>query len=167
MRAGKIEKRYLTMVRGRWMNPLQHVKLALHKYLTPDGERRVSVNAEGKPSHSIMRLVGRWQDYSLLEVELKTGRTHQIRVHLQHLGFPLLGDDKYGDFPLNKALAKEGLPRMFLHAAILRFHHPVSHQMLELRAPLPADLNNFLAQVERTQQQDASTGVRNSDKPGV
>ena len=158
MRAGKIEKRYLTMVRGRWMNALQHVKLSLHKYLTPDGERRVSVNAEGKPSHSIMRLLGRWQlagQYcSLLEVELKTGRTHQIRVHLQHLGFPLLGDDKYGDFPLNKALAKEGLPRMFLHAAILRFHHPVSRELLELRAPLPPDLNNFLAQVGRTQQQE-------------
>jgi 23S rRNA pseudouridine955/2504/2580 synthase len=158
MRAGKIEKRYLTMVRGRWMNPLQHVKLSLHKYLTPDGERRVSVNAEGKPAHSIMRLVGRWQDCSLLEVELKTGRTHQIRVHLQHLGFPLLGDDKYGDFPLNKALVKEGLPRMFLHAAILRFHHPVSRQLLELRAPLPADLNNFLAHVERSQQQEYREG---------
>ncbi len=154
MRAGKIEKRYLTMVSGRWMNPLQHVKLSLHKYLTPDGERRVSVNAEGKASHSIMRLLGRWQDYSLLEVELKTGRTHQIRVHLQHLGFPLLGDDKYGDFPLNKALAKEGLPRMFLHAAILRFHHPVSGALLELRVPLPADLNNFLIRVGRDQRQE-------------
>ncbi len=154
MRAGKIEKRYLTMVRGRWMNPLQHVKLSLHKFLTSDGERRVSVHAEGKPSHSIMRLVGRWQDCSLLEVELKTGRTHQIRVHLQHLGFPLLGDDKYGDFPLNKALAKEGLPRMFLHAAILRFHHPVSGLLLELRASLPADLKNFLARIERTQHQE-------------
>jgi 23S rRNA pseudouridine955/2504/2580 synthase len=158
MRAGKIEKRYLTMVRGRWMNPLQHVKLSLHKYLTPDGERRVSVNAEGKPAHSIMRLVKRWTDFSLLEVELKTGRTHQIRVHLQHLGFPLLGDDKYGDFPLNKALAKEGLPRMFLHAAILRFHHPVTRQLLELRAPLPSDLNDFLAHVGRTQQQEYGEG---------
>ncbi|MDB5799091.1 MAG: pseudouridine synthase [Rhodocyclales bacterium] len=154
MRAGRIEKRYLTMVSGRWMNPLQHVKLALHKYLTPDGERRVSVNAEGKASHSIMRLLGRWENYSLLEVELKTGRTHQIRVHLQHLGFPLLGDDKYGDFPLNKALAKEGLPRMFLHAAILRFHHPVSGALLELRASLPPDLNNFLTRIKRDQQQE-------------
>lgn len=158
MRAGKIEKRYLTMVSGRWMNPLQHVKLALHKYLTPEGERRVSVSAEGKASHSIMRLLGRWvlngQYFSLLEVELKTGRTHQIRVHLQHLGFPLLGDDKYGDFPLNKALAKEGLPRMFLHAAILRFHHPVTQVPLELRAGLPADLKHFLAQVGRTHQQE-------------
>ncbi|MDB5816205.1 MAG: pseudouridine synthase [Rhodocyclales bacterium] len=162
MRAGKIEKRYLTMVNGRWMNPLQHVKLSLHKYLTADGERRVSVNAEGKPSHSIMRLLGRWQlgdqHCSLLEVELKTGRTHQIRVHLQHLGFPLLGDDKYGDFALNKTLAKQGLPRMFLHAAILRFHHPVSGALLELRSPLSADLDNFLAYIRRTWQQEYQHG---------
>ncbi len=64
-----------------------------------------------------MRLVARWENFSLVEVELKTGRTHQIRVHLAHLGFPIAGDDKYGDFPLNKDLQKTGLGRMFLHAA--------------------------------------------------
>lgn len=154
MRAGKIEKRYLTMVAGRWINPMQHVKLALHKYLTEDGERRVVASEDGKPAHSIMRLLKRWDTYSLLEVELKTGRTHQIRVHLQTLGFPLLGDDKYGDFALNKALVKEGLPRMFLHAAILRFAHPVSGQMLELTAPLPAQLQDFVARIDAQQRSD-------------
>lgn len=154
MRNGELEKRYLTMVAGRWQNPLQHLKSPLYKYLTADGERRVMVREDGKPSHSVVRLVQRWQKFSLLEVELKTGRTHQIRVHLQHAGFPLLGDDKYGDFPLNKALAGEGLARMFLHAALLRFRHPVSGEMLELKAPLPAELAAFMRHVDATQDKD-------------
>lgn len=154
MRQGKVEKRYLAMVRGRWMNPLQHIRLALHKYLTGEGERRVSVNSEGKPAHSVVRLVRRWERFSLVEVELKTGRTHQIRVHMQAQGFPLLGDDKYGDFPLNRILAKEGLPRMFLHAALLRFQHPSSDELLELTAPLPKDLYQFLSEVESAQRRD-------------
>jgi 23S rRNA pseudouridine955/2504/2580 synthase len=98
----------------------------LHKFLTAEGERRVSVNAEGKAAHSIVRLVARWENFSLVEVELKTGRTHQIRVHLAHLGFPIAGDDKYGDFSLNKILQKAGLGRMFLHAARLSLPHPLS-----------------------------------------
>jgi 23S rRNA pseudouridine955/2504/2580 synthase len=101
------------------------VRLPLHKYLTAEGERRVSVDAEGKAAHSIVRLVARWENFSLVEVELKTGRTHQIRVHLSHLGLPRCGDDKYGDFPLNKALQKQGLGRMFLHAAKLALPHPL------------------------------------------
>ncbi|CAL94231.1 RluA family pseudouridine synthase [Azoarcus olearius] len=145
MREGQVEKRYLTLVPGRWMNPMQHVKAPLLKYLTPEGERRVRVSDEGKPAHSIVRLVQRWADYSLLEVELKTGRTHQIRVHLTHLGFPLCGDDKYGDFALNKRLEGEGLRRMFLHAASLRFHHPLTGELLAFEAALPDDLRGFVA----------------------
>ncbi|MBC9071886.1 RluA family pseudouridine synthase [Thauera sp. CAU 1555] len=144
MREGRMEKRYLTLVPGRWNNPLQHIKVPLFKYLTPDGERRVRVSEEGKPSHSIVRLLRRWARFSLLEVELKTGRTHQIRVHLAHLGFPLCGDDKYGDFALNKKLEGEGLKRMFLHAASLRFRHPLSGEELELSSPLPDDLQAFI-----------------------
>ena len=144
MREGRMEKRYLTLVPGRWNNPLQHVKLPLFKYLTADGERRVRVSAEGKPSHSVVRLLRRWRRFSLLEVELKTGRTHQIRVHLAHLGFPLAGDDKYGDFALNKKLEGEGLKRMFLHAASLRFRHPLSGEELALNSPLPDDLQAFI-----------------------
>jgi 23S rRNA pseudouridine955/2504/2580 synthase len=75
---------------------------------------------------------------------LKTGRTHQIRVHLAHLGFPIAGDDKYGDFELNKALAKGGLKRMFLHAASLAFVHPLDGKRMEFSAPLPPELQNFL-----------------------
>lgn len=144
MRAGQVEKHYLTLVRGKWQNPVQHVKLPLLKYLTEEGERRVRVADEGKPSHSIVRLKDRLGDYSLLDVELKTGRTHQIRVHLGHLGFPLCGDDKYGDFALNKRLEGEGLKRMFLHAARLVFDHPLTGERLALDAPLAPELKVFL-----------------------
>ncbi|MDY0072181.1 MAG: RluA family pseudouridine synthase [Thauera sp.] len=144
LREGRMEKRYLALVRGRWQNPLQHLRFPLLKYLNSAGERRVCVNAEGKPAHSIVRRVGRWAEFSLLEVELKTGRTHQIRVHLSHLGFPLCGDDKYGDFPLNKRLDGEGLKRMFLHAAELRFRHPLSGAELAFKAPLAPELQSYL-----------------------
>ena len=85
-----------------------------------------------------------WQDYSLLRAELKTGRTHQIRVHLAHLGFPIAGDDKYGDFELNKQLARTGLKRMFLHAASVGFRHPASGAKIVVEAPLPTELQKFL-----------------------
>ncbi|TPW00739.1 MAG: 23S rRNA pseudouridine synthase [Alphaproteobacteria bacterium] len=153
-REGGIAKRYLALVRGRWMNPQQHVRLPLQKYLTAEGERRVAVSREGKEAHSIVRLVARWQNFSLVEVELKTGRTHQIRVHLAHLGFPLAGDDKYGDFPLNKDLQKAGLKRMFLHAAQLQLVHPLTGEPLELAAPLPPDLRDFLKRLDANEKRD-------------
>jgi 23S rRNA pseudouridine955/2504/2580 synthase len=153
-REGRIAKRYLALVRGRWMNPQQHVRLPLQKYLTEEGERRVSVSREGKEAHSIVRLVARWSNFSLVEVELKTGRTHQIRVHLAHLGFPLAGDDKYGDFPLNKDLQKAGLKRMFLHAAQLKLAHPLTGEPLELEAPLPPDLRDFLKRLDANEKRD-------------
>lgn len=154
LREGQVGKRYLTLVKGRWQNPLQHVRLPLHKYLTDEGERRVSVSDEGKAAHSIVRLKARWENFSLLEVALETGRTHQIRVHLTHLGFPLCGDDKYGDFALNKALQKQGLKRMFLHAARLELAHPESGEKLTLAAPLPQDLGRFLQRVEQNEKRD-------------
>ena len=153
-RESYIEKRYLALVKGRWREPLRHVKLALHKYLTEDGERRVSVSPEGKAAHSIVRLVARWENFSLVEVELKTGRTHQIRVHLAHLGFPLCGDDKYGDFALNKTLQKQGLGRMFLHAAKLALDHPGTGERLDLVAALSEDLIVFLRRLEENEKRD-------------
>jgi len=153
-RGGDINKRYLALVRGRWTNVLQHVRFSLLKYLTGEGERRVSVAPEGKEAHSIVRLLARWENFSLVEVELKTGRTHQIRVHLAHLGFPIAGDDKYGDFPLNKDLQKTGLKRMFLHAAKLDFRHPLSEQIIALESPLPSELLDFLDNLERHEKRD-------------
>lgn len=150
-REGGIEKRYLALVKGHWRDKLRNVRLPLHKYLTPEGERRVRVDESGKPAHSVVRMVDRfqtaWGEFSLLEIELKSGRTHQIRVHLAHLGFPILGDEKYGDFALNKTLQKAGLKRMFLHAASLRLPHPVSGERLVLASPLPAELENFMKRI--------------------
>lgn len=151
-RDGAIAKRYLALVRGSWRNALQHVRLPLQKYLTAEGERRVSVDAAGKAAHSVVRLVARWENFSLVEVELKTGRTHQIRVHLAHLGFPIAGDDKYGDFALNRDLQKAGLKRMFLHAARLALPHPLSGARLEFESPLPGELQAFVERLDANEK---------------
>ena len=143
LRNGQVDKRYLALVVGRWRNKKQRVDLALHKFVTRSGERRVAVDDEGAESQTIFRLKQSWADLSLLEAELKTGRTHQIRVHLAHLGFPIAGDDKYGDFPVNKLLAVRGLKRMFLHAAKVTFRHPETGDRVQIEAPLPADLSSF------------------------
>jgi 23S rRNA pseudouridine955/2504/2580 synthase len=149
IREGQLDKRYLTLVHGDWQNNRQHVKLPLFKYSTPDGERRVRVQADGQPSHTVFNLVRRYGDFVLLEAELKTGRTHQIRVHLASTGFPIIGDDKYGDFGLNKSLQKaEGkriaFKRMFLHAYRLTFAHPETGDPVTLKAELPAECEQFL-----------------------
>ena len=151
-RAGTVHKRYLALVLGRWHNLQQHVRLPLIKFLNAEGERRVEVGAEGKAAHSIVRLLGRWENFSLVEVELKSGRTHQIRVHLTHLGFPLAGDDKYGDFSANKVLQKAGLKRMFLHATALSFAHPLSGAEVRLQAPLPPELSDFIVRLDGNEQ---------------
>lgn len=149
LRDGEVEKRYLALVKGVWRDQKRAVKLKLHKYLTEAGERRVSVTEDGKASHTIFYLRKSFAEYSLLECELKTGRTHQIRVHLAHLGYPIAGDDKYGDFPLNKQIAKQGLKRMFLHAFSVSFLHPLTGERLQLEAPLPKELEGFLNSLKK------------------
>ena len=148
IRAGTVKKSYLVLVRGLWSNAKQHVRLPLEKYVTAEGERRVSVNDDGLPAHTVFRRLKRYQDYTLLEAELLTGRTHQIRVHLAHLGFPIAGDDKYGDFALNKDLQRTGLKRMFLHAARVEFNHPTSAVTTAVEAPLAPALSAFLESLE-------------------
>ena len=105
----------------------------------------VGVDAQGKASHTAFRLLARWPEASLLEAQLKTGRTHQIRVHLSHLGFPILGDEKYGDFALNKELKRHGLKRMALHAWRMSFHHPLTAAPMACLAPLPDSIAGYLA----------------------
>jgi 23S rRNA pseudouridine955/2504/2580 synthase len=152
LREGAVDKHYLVLVRGDWVNERRHVKLALTKFVTRGGERRVAVDDAGMAAHTIFNLRGRFRGFSLLEAELRTGRTHQIRVHLAHLGFPIVGDDKYGDFELNKRVARgefgARLDRMFLHALSTRFRHPVSGAPIELEAPLPRDCNDFLRSLQ-------------------
>src|SRR5512141_3155295 len=144
IRTGQMDKRYLVLVQGRWPAGKQDVKLKLQRYVTGAGERRVSVDDAGRESHTVFELERACGVYSLLQAQLKTGRTHQIRVHLAHLGFPIVGDDKYGDFELNRDLAQRGLQRMFLHAAELRFAHPAPGDEVSLRAPLPPELQAFI-----------------------
>ena len=146
MRERSMDKRYLAGVRGRFRNETQRVSLALAKRVDAGGDKRVSVTAGGQEAETIFRRVARGEEFSLLEAQLLTGRTHQIRVHLAHLKHPVLGDDKYGDFDLNKRLRKEGLTRMFLHAASLGFEHPLTGAPVRLESPLPADLAAFRAQ---------------------
>lgn len=153
--AGQVaDKRYLVLVEGRWMNPLQHVRQPLYKYLTDSGERRVRVDPEGKAAHTVFRLLARWQRFSLLEAQLKTGRTHQIRVHLAHLGFPILGDEKYGNFALNKDLRREGLKRMGLHAWKMDFPHPLDATPLSIKAPMPETMASFVRHLNQVEPRD-------------
>jgi 23S rRNA pseudouridine955/2504/2580 synthase len=148
-------KTYLALVAGAWPANKKVIDLPLHKYLQADGERRVKVvsrdDPEGMRAITLVRVARRiaWPGadpalqqrvFSLLEVTIKTGRTHQIRVHLAAQGHPIAGDDKYGDFDLNKLLAGHGLKRMFLHAWRLQFDHPASGERIELLAPLPPEL---------------------------
>src|SRR5476649_2932053 len=161
MRDGHTDKRYLTLVAGDWKNARQHVKLPLHKYTTAEGERRVAVQADGLPSHTVFSLLKKYKDFALLEAELKTGRTHQIRVHLSSSGFAIAGDDKYGDFALNRALLKAdatrgALKRMFLHAHQITFTHPDSGKIMTLNAPLAAECERFLLSLGKPLNIDAA-----------
>jgi 23S rRNA pseudouridine955/2504/2580 synthase len=152
LREGAVDKRYHVLVRGKWRDAKRRVDLALETYVTGDGERRVRVDRDGKASATVFRRVRTWPraepPVALLEAELETGRTHQIRVHLTHLGFPLAGDDKYGDFAWNRALARQGLKRMFLHAHRLSLAHPLTAVPLVLESPLPPDLAGFVARLD-------------------
>ncbi|MEN2386656.1 RluA family pseudouridine synthase [Comamonas thiooxydans] len=149
-------KTYLALVQGAWPANKKVIDLPLHKYLQADGERRVRVTTADDPDgmRSITLVKVRklieprplqgLPAMSLLEVTIKTGRTHQIRVHLSSQGHPIVGDDKYGDFDLNRRVQKQGLKRMFLHAWRLQFNHPASGERVELRAELPPELADFV-----------------------
>mgnify|MGYP001964546528 FL=1 len=155
IRGGEPDKRYLVLVHGDWKNARQHVRLPLHKYTTPEGERRVRVQADGMESHTVFNLIQRYGPFALLEAELKTGRTHQIRVHLASSGFAIAGDDKYGDFALNRDLQKADgerapLKRMFLHAHQITFIHPETGKPVTLNAPLPPECERFLKSLKKS-----------------
>ncbi|MGH8802529.1 MAG: RluA family pseudouridine synthase, partial [Casimicrobiaceae bacterium] len=149
LREGRVDKRYRVLVRGPWPEGKRIVTAPLHKFSTREGERRVRVDAEGRDAVTIFRRERSFARHdpplALLDAELATGRTHQIRVHLAHLGRTLAGDDKYGDFAWNRVLAREGLRRMFLHAHSIAFMHPLHNRRVRVEASLPSDLAAFLA----------------------
>ena len=149
-------KTYLALVLGLWPSNKKVIDSPLMKYTVPngqgEGERRVKVVGKDDPngmrSITLVRVARTVGPYTLLEVTIKTGRTHQIRVHLASQGHPIAGDDKYGDFEQNKILQKMGLKRMFLHAWQLKFQHPQSGRLVTLQAPLPPELKNFVDSVQ-------------------
>jgi len=143
LREGETEKVYLAVVKGPWDGGTRELRERLHKYVTAAGERRVAVHGGGRAAVTVARPIASSPDCSLLELRLLTGRTHQIRVHLAHAGHPVLGDDKYGDFELNRALARQGMKRLLLHAWRLAFAHPLTHAPLQLEAPLPGDMRRY------------------------
>jgi 23S rRNA pseudouridine955/2504/2580 synthase len=147
-------KTYLALVTGVWPANRKVIDLPLHKYLQADGERRVKVVARDDPDGmraiTLVKVARKLDAFTLLEVTIKTGRTHQIRVHLAANGHPIAGDDKYGDFELNKSLAKQGLKRMFLHAWRLQFNHPATGERIQVESPLPPELEKFIAHAHQT-----------------
>ena len=143
LREGEVEKIYAAIVKGVPERDAFEISEPLHKYVTGAGERRVSVREGGMTALTKATVVRKGGEASLLEIRLLTGRTHQIRVHLAHAGHPVLGDDKYGDFELNRALAKRGVKRLFLHAARLAFAHPLTGERVRLQAPVPPDMKAF------------------------
>ena len=154
-RERETDKVYLALVKGNWPANQRVIDKALHKYESPNGERRVKVVPNDHPdalrSITLVKVKNTVADgrFTLLEVTIKTGRTHQIRVHLADAGHPIAGDDKYGDFDMNKALQKTSanapsLKRMFLHAWSLKFNHPKLRKVVHLQAELPPELQQFL-----------------------
>jgi 23S rRNA pseudouridine955/2504/2580 synthase len=139
-------KEYVAIVQGRMPLRSRTIDVPLRRYLTTEGERRVAVDpAEGQSALTRVRGLSRATldigEFTRVACRIETGRTHQIRVHLAHLGHPVAGDPKYADFALNRALARAGHGRMFLHAAEMTLRHPASGATLRLVAPIPAEFD--------------------------
>ena len=156
------KKIYLALGVGKLPNDRFHVKLPLFKYTGAQGEKMVRVSEDGQSAHTIFRVLNRFSDgllhqvglsdLTFVEATLKTGRTHQIRVHLQSQGCPIAGDERYGDYQANKRLQKLGLKRMFLHASELHLAHPLTGEKLILKAPLPQELAQFVLMLENQEK---------------
>ena len=142
-RESKIDKRYLALVSGKWTHGRQHVTMTLGK---EEGSRqKVQVMDEGKESETIFSPVKNLRGASLIEAQILTGRMHQIRVQLQHMEHPILGDDRYGDFALNRQFREKGLKRLFLHSANVNFVLHLTGRRYVVEAPLPNDLQAVVA----------------------
>ncbi len=144
LRAGEVEKIYWALVRGHWPAHLKKIDAPLQKFELKSGERMVAVNEEGKEALTEFKILKRYADTTLLEVTLRTGRTHQIRVHTAHAGYPVVGDEKYGDKIFNKQMRASGCKRLFLHASKLRFVVPEPKQVIAVEAALDSALQEVL-----------------------
>jgi len=148
LRESRMDKQYLALVKGRWPEAKIEVDAPLVTRRV-SGEARVKVDPEGKRARSTFRVLERYgKTASLLEVAIATGRTHQIRVHANHVGHPVAGDDRYGDEDFNAYLKTFGLQRMFLHAHSVSFEWPETGEPFSASAPLPPDLRAALTALE-------------------
>lgn len=143
-RGDGVNKRYLALLIGKFTQKYQLIDLPLDKNVRIGGERMVTVSKNGKPSQTEFRLKSSFSGFTLIEAKLRTGRTHQIRVHAAHSGFPLAGDDRYGIDAVNQKLRKLGLKRLFLHSSRIAFKLPSSEDYIDVEAPLDSDLVTFL-----------------------
>lgn len=137
---GGVVKVYKALVIGEWPKKIHQVNSPLLKTVVAGGERIVKVHSEGKPSLTEFKVLQRFEGFSLIEARPITGRTHQIRVHAQYSGHPLVGDEKYGDDEINASMRQQGIRRLFLHASALSFSLPESDELIHVEAPLPSDL---------------------------
>ena len=144
LRGDGVDKQYLALVKGTWQGGKRIVDAPLLKNVLRSGERVVRVDKDGKSSLSIFHPVESFQDASLVRVELKTGRTHQIRVHATHIGHPIAMDKKYGDEAFNQQMQALGLRRLFLHARTLSFTIDDSDKPITVTAPLDDQLETVL-----------------------
>jgi len=144
LRNHRVEKVYLALVAGKWPKGLLTMDAPLEKRTTSTGEKVVYADKGGKAAVTHFKVVKRLAGATLLEVSLETGRTHQIRVHCQLAGYPLLGDDKYGEDALNRVGRDLGVKRMFLHAHRLSFYSPVDGRRIVVESPLPEDLQQVV-----------------------
>ena len=147
MRENRVEKRYVALLAGNWRRDRVDVDAPLLKNVLKSGERIVTADPRGKPALTRFRVRARYGGAMLVEAQLVTGRTHQIRVHAAHLGTPILGDEKYGDPEGNRWTRGLGLRRLFLHAESLRFPWPDAEQTLTVKAELEPALKELLARL--------------------
>jgi 23S rRNA pseudouridine955/2504/2580 synthase len=148
LREKHMDKRYLGLVRGSWPRSCRVVDAPLEKNIVQSGERMVRVSKEGKRSMTRFAVIERLAGATLIEASPVTGRTHQIRVHARHAGFPLLGDDKYSDDKGHEFCRQIGLKRLFLHARSISFSLPEQGQM-KFEAPLDRSLESILEKLHK------------------
>jgi 23S rRNA pseudouridine955/2504/2580 synthase len=151
LREGQMEKVYVALLAGRLKGAVHKVNAPLKKHTLASGERIVRVSREGKEAMTEFRVIERIGNTSLVEARPFTGRTHQIRVHAQYLGHPLVGDEKYGNDEFNKLMREHGSARLFLHARDLRIRMPGMTRALELHCPLEPDLERVLEKLRHDQ----------------
>lgn len=145
LQQNQLGKKYTAVVAGLWPAELVEINESLNRYYLPNGERRVQIDPAGKSACSRFRVLQAGREFSMVQVELLTGRTHQIRVHCQHAGHEIAGDDKYGDSNFNKRMRKRKIKRLMLHAASLELPLTEFTPEIVINAPLPAEFENLIS----------------------